>query len=91
MLKIKDGVDLKELEKFGFKPKYDENTGKIDAYEKINKMYDWCGIKIKPKYKETRFRIFKKTEKQWQINPYREYFDIDMLYDLIKADLIEKV
>ena len=26
MLKIKDNVDLKELEKFGFKPKYDENN-----------------------------------------------------------------
>lgn len=34
MLKIKDNVDLKELEKFGFKPKYDENTGRIYAYQK---------------------------------------------------------
>ena len=34
MLKIKDDVDLKDLEKYGFKPKYDENTGKICAYEK---------------------------------------------------------
>lgn len=34
MLKIKDSVDLKELEKFGFKPKYDENTGRIYAYQK---------------------------------------------------------
>ena len=34
MLKIKDSVDLKELEKFGFKPKYDENTGRICAYQK---------------------------------------------------------
>ena len=31
MLKIKDDVNLKELEKFGFKPKYDEDTGKIKA------------------------------------------------------------
>ena len=37
MLKIKDDVDLKELKKFGFKPKYDEDTGKINAYEKRNK------------------------------------------------------
>ena len=27
MLKIKENVDLKELEKFGFKPKYDEDAG----------------------------------------------------------------
>ncbi len=32
MLRIRDDVDLKELEKFGFKPKYDENTGKIYKY-----------------------------------------------------------
>ena len=37
MLKIRDEVDLKELEKFGFKAKYDEDTGKIKAYEKVNK------------------------------------------------------
>ena len=34
MLKIKDNVDLKELEKFGFKPKYDVDTGKIKKYIK---------------------------------------------------------
>ena len=34
MLKIKNSVDLKELEKFGFKPKYDEDTGKVCAYQK---------------------------------------------------------
>ena len=32
MLKIKDNVDLKELEKFGFKPKYNCNTGEIEYY-----------------------------------------------------------
>ena len=37
MLKIIDDVDLKELEKFGFKAKYDEDTGEINAYEKVNK------------------------------------------------------
>ena len=31
MLKIKDSVDLKELEKFGLKPKYEEDTGEIIA------------------------------------------------------------
>lgn len=29
MLKLKDNVELKELEKFGAKPRYDENTGNI--------------------------------------------------------------
>ena len=29
MLKIKDDVDLKELEKFGFKPKYDDYPSSV--------------------------------------------------------------
>ena len=37
MLKIRDDVDLKELEKVGFKPKYNENTGKIKAKKKKKK------------------------------------------------------
>lgn len=44
MSKIRDDVDLKELEKFGFKPKYDENTGKIRAYEKIKKEQEYIGL-----------------------------------------------
>ena len=32
MLRIKQEVDLKELEKFGFKPKYDCDTGNILYY-----------------------------------------------------------
>ena len=41
MLRIKDNVDLKELEKFGFKTKYDEDTGELkenykEYCEKIN-------------------------------------------------------
>ena len=32
MLRIKDNVDLKELEKFGFKPKYSETTGELVEY-----------------------------------------------------------
>lgn len=32
MLKIRDDLDLKELEKFGFKPKYNEDNGKIYKY-----------------------------------------------------------
>ena len=35
-------VDLKELEKFSFKPKYDEDTGKI--YKYIYE-YEFCGTK----------------------------------------------
>lgn len=36
MLKIRDNVDLKDLEKFGFKPKYSEENGKIIEYFFVN-------------------------------------------------------
>ena len=94
MLKIKDNVDLKELEKFGFKPKYNEDTGKICAYEKYHKEIDYIGLSIKIEKTRSRIRIFKRTnvkEPRWEINPYKELFDIDTLYNLIKADLVEKV
>ena len=74
MLKIKDNVDLKELEKYGFT--YFEN-GAYKLYE-IDDWNSWLGV-------ETKNRIL-------QIG-VRDYIDIkdDTLYDLIKADLVEKV
>ena len=82
MLKIKDNVDLKELEKFGFK--------------KHTKAYYRCQrndyIKILPHgyievQKDTGWvsqdgtNFFRSDEIKYQ----------DTLYDLIKADLVEKV
>lgn len=75
MLKIKDSVDLKELEKYGFK------------YHK--------DLVYKPKYKE--WSVI-----EVSINPNTKIIKIagvpdlfhtveDTLYDLIKADLVEKV
>lgn len=37
MLKIKDNIDLKELEKFGFKPRYNQNTGKLEEMYRIRR------------------------------------------------------
>ena len=91
-LRIKDNVDLKELEKFGFKPKYDEDTGNIIAYKKVvNKTFS-TGILIKIKeHKETRMKIFKRCFKgTWEVNNDTYYNDLDTLYDLIKAGLVEK-
>ena len=82
MLKIKDDVDLKELEKFGFK----FNVG----YEDIITVYDcgdnrtYLGIDINRTifinsglYGDCPTNFFEK--------------QLVILYDLIKADLIEKV
>lgn len=90
MLKIKNNVDVKELEKFGFKPKYDEDTGKIKAYEKIKKEEEYMCLSVTIETTKSKIRIFRRTDKEWRINPYNEYFDVDTLYDLIKADFVEK-
>ena len=78
MLKIKSEVDLKELEKFGFKKQYDIDTADLVLYQHRHYEFVWVGIKD---------RDLKATPKT-----YEEDIPInDLLYDLIKADLVEKV
>ncbi len=91
MLKIKDNIDLKELEKFGFKPKYDEDTGKVIAYQKTNKETEYEGLIVNIEKIKSQIRIFKREKTGWVINKYNSYFDEDILYDLIQAGLVEKV
>lgn len=75
MLKIKDNVDLKELEKFGFKYVKNSNYPMLSNEEYY---YDYIGtIAIY----ETRDIIVKHTGTE----------TMNTLYDLIKADLVEKV
>ena len=81
MLKIKDDVDLKELEKFGFKNKKE----KYEWYEYKNKFIE--------------ITIFLNLENECEnkiifilTNQYnRNYANIDIIYDLIQAGLVEKV
>ena len=75
MLKIKDNVDLKELEKFGFK------SNCYNKYEKsmIDDKRMWLMVAAYSK------SIFIECEDE-ETND-----DLDTLYDLIKADLVEKV
>ena len=74
MLKIKDNVDVKELEKFGF-----------NCYSEEKQLYD------KQLYDDIEeINIYKDKEicialDGWETNR------LDTLYDLIKADLVEKV
>lgn len=77
------------MRSFGFKPKYDEDTGKIKAYEKVEKEKEYMGLNIKIETTKTKIRIFKQRE-EWKINPYNDYFDLDTLYDLIIADMVVK-
>lgn len=92
MLKIKDNIDLKELEKYGYKTFYLEHTKStyavkdicIDRPDKITP--DWYRIgvdEVNRKFRKSKFRIGKtlldvKVTKK----------DLD---DLIKADLVEKI
>ena len=75
MLKIKDDVDLKELEKYGFKNRYG------------------FFYKSKPKEKEVIEIEIDLLTKEIRLVGFGDLFHTreDTLYDLIKADLIEKV
>ena len=74
MLKIKDNVDLKELEKFGLKK---QQVGCDNAYAKYM---------LKGLYKES--IIVWISDRIIQVDAIKLN---DIIYDLIKADLVEKV
>ena len=101
MLKIKDNVNLKELEKYGLKPRYkikNEETGEvyIDYYYSTKYEPRWGYMRLKPKKKILWLWLPSKTFEN-HIKTTRliiedeDYLDIDLLYDLIKANLVEKV
>lgn len=81
MLKIKDSVDLKELEKFGF-----EHYPLI--YIKEPKRYDYYLDMNTAK----KVYVDEKTRKiSIGTNLYDTDIELDSVYDLIKADIVEKV
>lgn len=71
MLKIKSDIDLKELEKYGFKKNY---------------YYKAIVLEHEDKFKGKDIVFDLKTRKLCFCNS-----DYDTLFDLIKADLVEKV
>lgn len=84
MLKIKDNVDLKELEKFGFKRNKNDyyRCRRNDYYLNISQ-----GVSISV-MSDTRW-IMLDTVKVFQRMYEIDYQDI--LFDLIQAGLVEKV
>lgn len=99
MLKIKDNVDLKELEKFGLKPVYDcnPNTGKVFIRCIVSERYSGRHghLSLSPKKKGLHILNNVISNYNEHTSYYRfddnTYVDIDLLYDLIKADLVEKM
>lgn len=90
MLKIKDNIDLKELEKYGF--------------ELVKQSGTYYGFKLSDFYKlEIKDEDLDEIEDKITFNAHRRklFIDcfskelsdktLDIIYDLIKADLIEKV
>lgn len=83
MLKIKDSVDLKELEKFGF-----EGTNYLYGAT----IYDTPISLMEDNADKPCLRIRSYTrEIETYDNINLDNADINLLYDLIKADLVEKV
>lgn len=72
MLKIRDDVDLKELEKFGFE---------LNGNEWYLKQLEDIDIFIKPISKVIIIACYEE----------RDVEEIDTIYDLIQAGLVEKV
>ena len=81
MLKIRDNVDLKELENFGFK----YIVEKYKSYIYINKFIE-IDIFLDLENECENKVLFMLTS---QYN--RNYANLDILYDLIQAGLVEKV
>ena len=82
MLKIKDNVDLKELEKYGFK--YEKLIyGRDRYYEPIT----CIDVTVNPKKENATLE-----SREVIVNTYSiENEAIELLYDLIKDGLVEKV
>jgi len=90
MLKLKDSVDLKELEKFGFEyDKYNSMYYKSFEYKKfcqLSTKYDPC---LETFIEEVMIDIPSRIIHS--ANCVQIFMDYDTLFDLIQAGLVEKV
>ena len=79
MLKIKNNVDLKELEKYGFK--FERGTTYIKTFKSDDTYI--CVSECELRIIDIEIDIF---DREYEINKI-----VDTLYDLIQAGLVEKV
>lgn len=80
MLKIKDNVDLKDLKKYEF----------ITAPSLIDK-YKWCKDRIIAIIYDKKKRKTNLIIDKWNRIFLQDWENLDYIYDLIKANLVEKV
>ena len=101
MLKIKESIDLKELEKFGYKKiEYQNPFGRVECYIKIDDydfLYQRGVCQYVTKFSCGRCYSFKTSEKGYESPNFADYIECDedteqvLFEDLIKAGLVEKV
>lgn len=104
MLRIKDDVDLKELEKFGFEKVYDKEWNEEkEEYERTDNYYYFKEISYLVDREtgyavKSRINVAKKDRIIREGLSYIKYerelyekFVEDLLYDLITAGMVEKV
>ena len=100
MLKIKDNFDIKKLKRFGFQPLYDEHTGELKEMYYTFSYSDKKKLVVKKEKKKNKeFKFYWRkgfTDKYgYYLHAFvdcgyvNEYADV--LYSLIKADIVEKV
>ena len=89
-LRIKKDIDLKELEKFGFDSYILKNIGSkyhnVREYLYFDKSIGWYLII----FESDRLIQIQKDELNYKDSPYSNLF-VEKLYDLIKANMVEKV
>lgn len=78
MLKIKDNVDLKELEKYGW---FDNHARWLED--------SWLKNEYYPEYTSGKFTILK--NKHIRSRAGDPYEGLDALFDIIQAGLVEKI
>jgi len=88
MLKIKDNVELKELEKYGFVEKHCEIPNYETYYEISDRCYYFCNQYLLISAK-TRIIEMGIDDEAYCVDVGTKYLPI--IYDLIQAGLVEKV
>lgn len=91
MLKIKDNADLKELKKCGLHPVYECNSStgetRIVGFNTSGISWKHLFFKKKKRVIDAKYVGLYKLV----FNEEKEVIDLDVLYDLIKDGLVEKV
>lgn len=85
MLKIKDGIDLKELEKFGFETTIGSSWYFKDIVDCAEEK-----VSIAIRKNDRRIQISYDTKQSIRLCSFIER-ELDILFDLIQAGLVEKV